>query len=392
MQTFKQDKILSPEERLILYSCRANSVSSELFLHELCEEIGDWDYFVSRSIDTLLGPIVYKYTRFSQPAESKIPVFALKKLQQVHSQIFVKNTFLFKSFQEILLEFDKRAIQVIPLKGIFLLENYYQDFGLRQISDLDLLVRESELESVIRMFETLGYSMTMYMPRKAAKAAKISAPYKFTKGDVVVDLHIKLSDGYCGYTINMNSIWENAQIGHLSNGVACMYLSILDHVLFLFIHLRRHIEIRNFKMISFYDILIIVQKEGLNTNDMLNRAVDFGCYNEVEEILYLLNKFFSLALDHNLDLKKDDSRKTIDLIFHQVLSENRELLEKKYAAPGSTGFIHLSVMGWKDKLIYLASRVIPDRRYLVSTYGSKSNSFISCYFRHFVSILLRLKL
>jgi hypothetical protein len=392
MQTFKQDIILSPEESLILYSCRANSVSSELFFHELCDEIGDWDYFIARSIDTLLAPIVYKYTRLFQPVESRIPVYALNKLQQVHSQIFVKNTFLFKSFQDILLEFEKRDIQVIPLKGIFLLENYYQDFGLRQISDLDLLVRESEVESVIRMFETLGYTMTMYMPREAARVAKISAPYKFTKGGVVVDLHVKLSDGYCGYTIHMNSIWENARIGHLSNGVACTYLSILDHVLFLFIHLRRHIEIRNFKMISFYDISIILQKERLKTNDILRRAVDFGCYNEVEEILYLLNKFFSLALDHNLDHKKDGSRKTIDLIFHQVLSENRELLEKKYAAPGSTGFMHLSAMDWKDKLIYLASRVFPDRRYLRSTYGPKSNSLVSCYFRHFLSILSRLKL
>jgi hypothetical protein len=145
-------------------------------------------------------------------------------------------------------------------------------------------------------------------------------------------------------------------------------------------------------MISFYDISIILQKERLKTNDILRRAVDFGCYNEVEEILYLLNKFFSLALDHNLDHKKDGSRKTIDLIFHQVLSENRELLEKKYAAPGSTGFMHLSAMDWKDKLIYLASRVFPDRRYLRSTYGPKSNSLVSCYFRHFLSILSRLKL
>lgn len=392
MQTFKQDIILSPEERLILYSCRVNSVSSAVFFHELCEEIGDWDYFISRSIDTLLAPIVYKYTRFFRPLENKIPLYALNKLRQVHSQIFVKNTFLFKSFQDILLEFEQRDIQVIPLKGIFLLENYYQDFGLRQISDLDLLVRESEVESVIRMFETLGYSMKMYMPRKAALAAKISAPYKFTKGDVVVDLHIRLSDGYSGYSINMNSIWENAQIGRLSNGVICTYLSILDHVLFLFIHLRRHIEIRNFKMISFYDILIILQKERLNTNDILRRAVDFGCYNEVEEIMYLLNKFFSLALDHSLDHKKCDSRKTIDLIFHQVLSENRELLEKKYAAPGSTGFMHLSVMGRRDKLIYLFSRVFPDRRYLFSTYGTRSKSLFSCYIYHFKTIFFRLRL
>jgi hypothetical protein len=384
--------ILSPEERLILHSCRDNSVSSALFFHELCEEIGDWDYFTSRSLDTLLAPLIFKYARVFPPDESNMPVYVLNKLQQAHSQIFVKNTFLFKSFEDILLEFEKRDIQVIPLKGIFLLENYYHDFGLRQISDLDLLVRESEVESVIRMFETLGYSMTMYMPRKAALAAKISAPYKFTKGDVVVDLHVKLSDGYCGYTINMNSIWENAHIGRLSNGVACTYLSILDHVLFLFIHLRRHIEIRNFKMISFYDISIILQKERLNTNDILKRAEDFGCYNEVEEILYLLNKFFFLTLDHIADHKKDDSRETIDLIFHQVLSENRELLEKKYAAPGSTGFMHLSAMDWKDKLIYLASRVFPDSRYMRSTYGPKSSSLVSCYFRHFVSILLRLKL
>jgi|GEM_PF-2635495 len=392
METYKPTRLLIPEEKLILHSCYSLHDLQDSVLRELLNEIEDWEYFIERSIDTLLAPVVYKRLRILKDLEVEVPAHVITKLHQAYSQIFVKNTFLFKSLQDVLVEFEKRKIQVIPLKGIFLLENYYEDFGLRQISDLDLLVRESEVESVIRMFETLGYSMTMYMPRKAAKAAKISAPYKFTKGDVVVDLHVKLSDGYCGYTINMNSIWENSQIGRLSNGVACTYLSTLDHVLFLFIHLRRHIEIRNFKMISFYDILIILQKERLNTNDILKRADDFGCYNEVEEILYLSNKFFSLALDNILEPKKDDSRKKIDSIFLQVLSENRATLEKQYAAPGTTGFKHLSVMGRRDKLIYLFSRVFPDRRYLFSTYGTGSKSLFSCYIYHFKTIFFRLRL
>ncbi len=392
METYEPTRLLIPEEKLILHSCYNLHDLQDSVLRELLNEIEDWEYFIERSIDTLLAPVVYKRLRILKDLEVEVPAHVITKLHQTYSQIFVKNTFLFKSFQDVLVEFEKRKIQVIPLKGIFLLENYYEDFGLRQISDLDLLVRKSELENVVKMFDDLGFSMTMYMPQRAAEAAKISAPYKFTKGDAVIDLHVSLSHGFYGYTIEMNSIWENARIGRLSNGVACTYLSILDHVLFLFIHLRRHIEIRNFKMISFYDILIILQKERLNTNDILRRAIDFGCYNEVEEIMYLLNKFFSLALDHNLDHKKGDSRKTIDLIFHQVLSENRELLEKKYAPPGSTGFMHLSVMGRRDKLIYLFSRVFPDRRYLFSTCGTRSKSLFSCYIYHFKTIFFRLRL
>ncbi len=392
METYKPDRLLIPEEKLILHACCNRYDLHDSFFRELLDEIEDWEYFIERSIDTLLAPVVYKRIRALSDLEVEVPSYVITKLHQTYSQIFVKNTFLFKSFHELLVEFEKRKIQAIPLKGIFLLENYYEDFGLRQISDLDLLIRESEAESVIRIFETLGYSMSMYMPRKAAKAANISAPYKFTKGDVVVDLHVKLSDGYCGYTIDMNSIWENSHMGQLSNGVACRYLSILDHVLFLFIHLRRHIEIRNFKMISFYDILLILQKEKLNTNDILKRAAAFGCYSEVEEIFYLLNKFFSLVLDHTLDSRNNESRNRIDFIFHQVLSENRELLEKKYAAPGSTGFIHLSVMNWRDKLTYLTSRIFPGKRYLRSTYGPNFRSYALLYCRHFLSILRRLRI
>jgi hypothetical protein len=392
METYKPNRLLIPEEKLILQSCSNRQDLQDTFFRELLNEVVDWEYFIERSIDTLLAPVIYKRIRELKDLEVEVPAHVITKLHQTYSQIFVKNTFLFNSFHDLLVEFEKREIQVIPLKGIFLLENYYEDFGLRQISDLDLLVRKSELENVIKMFNDLGFSMAMYMPQRAAEAAKISAPYKFTKGDVVVDLHVSLSHGFCGYTIEMNSIWENAHIGRLSNGVGCRYLSTLDHVLFLFIHLRRHIEIRNFKMISFYDILIILQKERLNTNDILRRADDFGCYNEVEEILYLLNKFFSLALDNILEPKKDDSRKKIDSIFLQVLSENRATLEKQYAAPGTTGFKHLSVMGRRDKLIYLFSRVFPDRRYLFSTYGTGSKSLFSCYIYHFKTIFFRLRL
>jgi hypothetical protein len=314
--------------------------------------------------------------------EVEVPAHVITKLHQTYSQIFVKNTFLFKSFQDVLVEFEKREIQVIPLKGIFLLENYYEDFGLRQISDLDLLVKVSQLEEVLLYFLNNGFEMEMYMPKIAAKVSKTPAPYKFSKNGLVIDLHVNLTYVYDHCQFEMDGVWNRVKRSEKNY----FEMSSLDQLVYLFAHLIKHFDYRNCKLINFYDLCIVSKADQIVVADFLHHAEKHGCLFDVLDVSYLLKKFFGIDFLNEVLLGYVPSRRNIDEMFLEILSTERAHLEVKYAPKGSTGFRPVSYLSPKNKVVYVLSRIFPCRLYIQSKYSKLRKSIIGGYISHFKSI------
>ena len=382
MENYKPTRLLIPEEELILHSCYNLYDLKDSFLRELLNEIEDWEYFVKRSIDTLLAPVVYKRIRELKDLEVEVPAHVITKLHQTYSQIFVKNTFLFKSFQDVLVEFEKRNIQVIPLKGIFLLENYYEDFGLRQISDLDLLVKVNQLEEALLYFINSGFEMEMYMPAKAAKVSKTPAPYKFLKNGLVIDLHVNLTYVYDHCQFEMDGVWNRVKRSEKNY----FEMNSLDQLVYLFAHLIKHFDYRNCKLINFYDLCIVLKADQIVASDFLRHAEKHGCLFDVLDVAYLLKKFFGIDFLNEVLLGYVPSRRNIDEMFLEILSTERAHLEVKYAPTGSTGFRPISYLSPKNKFVYVLSRIFPGRLYIQSKYGKLRRSIIGGYILHFKSV------
>ena len=382
METYKPNRLLIPEEKLILHSCYNLHDVQDSVLRKLLNEIEDWEYFIERSIDTLLAPVVYKRIRALSDLEVEVPAHVITKLHQTYSQIFVKNTFLFKSFHELLLEFEKRNIQVIPLKGIFLLENYYEDFGLRQISDLDLLVKVNQLEEALLYFINSGFEMEMYMPAKAATVSKTPAPYKFSKNGLVIDLHVNLTYVYDDCQFEMDEVWNAVK----RSEKIYFEMNSLDQLVYLFAHLIKHFDYRNCKLINFYDLCIVLKADQIVVADFLHHAEKHGCLFDVLDVSYLLDKFFGIDFLNEVLLGYVPSRRNIDEMFLEILSTERAHLEVKYAPTGSTGFRPISYLSPKNKFVYVLSRIFPGRLYIQSKYGKLRGSVIGGYILHFKSV------
>ena len=382
METYKPSLLMRPEEKLILHSCfNRRDVHDSIFLGLLGEAV-DWKYFIDRSIDTLIAPVVYKRIRASPDLEVEVPAHVITKLHQTYSQIFVKNTFLFKSFHDLLVEFEKRKFQVIPLKGIFLLENYYEDFGLRQISDIDLLVKQSQLQEVCLYFINNGFEMEMYMPEIAARVSKTPAPYKFSKNGLVIDLHVNLTYVYDHCQFEMDEVWSSVK----RNEKNYFELNFLDHAVYLFAHLIKHFDYRNCKLINFYDLCLVLTTEQVVAKDLVQHAEKHGCLLDILDVSYLLKKYFGLNFLNEELLEYVPSRSNIDEIFLDILSTERARLEMKYAPKGSTGFRPVAYLSVKNKLVYVFSRIFPGRLYIRTKYSKSEKPIIGGYICHFKSI------
>ena len=115
---------------------------------------------------------------------SKKPGFADDELKRQRQ----RNMLLCHEWEQIRSE---AGLDCLALKGMALLGDVYEDFGQRQMSDIDILIREGDLESWRRYLEGLGYQLVRTR-RWQANAFKWDFSRMSKQGEVVVELHTKL--------------------------------------------------------------------------------------------------------------------------------------------------------------------------------------------------------
>jgi len=343
----------------------------------------NWNYFVERSSDTMLASVIYTRIKSRTEVLNLIPDEILNHFLQTQAQVIVKSTFLKSGFDQIMADFNILKLDIIPLKGIYLIDSFYKNFAHRQISDIDLLVRESQLEKACHYFMRNGFEMEMYMPAKAAKVSKTPAPFKFSKNGLVIDLHVGLTYIYDKCQFKMDEVWSGAKKVNRDY----LEMNALDHLVYLFAHLIKHFDYRNCKLINFYDLCLVFEKDKIVFSELLRHAELLGCESDVRDMCYLLKKYFGVDIFEDLMFKYKPSRKNIDEIFYEILSIDRAKLEVKYAPKGSTGFRPIAQLSLRNKFIYCSSRIFPDSLYIQCKYGKQGRSILGGYISHFTSIL-----
>lgn len=86
------------------------------------------------------------------------PSFFQERLKLNYMEAIYLNMFIRKQTEQLLLLFESREIDVIPLKGTVFAEKYFGHLGARPTSDIDLFVKLSDLEKSIACVKSLGYT------------------------------------------------------------------------------------------------------------------------------------------------------------------------------------------------------------------------------------------
>lgn len=142
--------MVRPDELLLLHAILEKSDSQAIEYYKKWLTITNLDDVEGGSYRLL--PLLYK--RLSKTGQD-LP--HLKKLKGIYRQNLYKNSLLFHKFLAILVELKKRGIPVIVLKGIALVAAYYEDTGIRPMSDADFLVRVEDVERTLKYFKEQGW-------------------------------------------------------------------------------------------------------------------------------------------------------------------------------------------------------------------------------------------
>ncbi len=118
----------------------------------------DWDRFKNSISYHGLVPFAYIALRknFSLLQRDLLDVL---EATYYYSLAHIAN--LQQKFLEIHHAFEIDAVDFIPIKGVALLEDLYPDCPVRSSTDVDVLVKESDLDKAVKILETQGYSKNL---------------------------------------------------------------------------------------------------------------------------------------------------------------------------------------------------------------------------------------
>jgi hypothetical protein len=179
---------------------------------------------------------------FSQlkASNAKIPEDVEQDLREAHRDTLASNMRLFHHLSRLLTSLSSAGVPVLVLKGPYLAKELYGHMALRPISDLDLMVRRSDIARALAAVESEGYEQTSKEPveEQCATAAHV-APLR--KPDAPpVELHWNIEGPDSPFKVNPGELWSRAEPLQFLGSQAHI-LAKEDFLLHLCLHATRHI-------------------------------------------------------------------------------------------------------------------------------------------------------
>ena len=176
---------------------------------------------------------------------------------------------------------------VVLLQGIHLLQQIYQDIGLRPLTDIDLWVLPQHFAVVEKALAKLGYQNDPLYPKT------------FKRNSTLVDVntHILWADRIKSrrflITAGQEDIYRNCRFMDIE-GETAQCLSRADQIIYLSLHAFKHNLDR---LIWLADVKnLLAQWEASDWDALANRSKELGIIHVVSYILFYLDRLFEWRL------------------------------------------------------------------------------------------------
>lgn len=244
----------------------------------------DMDRLIDLAVKEGMGGFIYKSLLKAGSLETIKPQYK-QKLYTVYYLTVRKNVKLQHALNAILDDLNKAGIDITLLQGMALLQEAYQDIGLRPMKDMDLWVLPQYFKKLTDLLIRQGFENSRLYPNT------------YRKGEIILDIHthllwadrIKTRDFLLSKS--QDEIFRDTQTIHTDSGKA-RCLDPQDHFLYLGLHALKH----NFnRLIWLVDIRTLAATwKPSDWDELVKRAEELGHKKTLRYILYLLTHLFDL--------------------------------------------------------------------------------------------------
>lgn len=259
------------------------------------------------------------------------------------------NLLLLGEMERILQAFDSAGIQTVALKGAALAGWLYPEAALRPMIDLDLLVRQNNLEESIRIIEGLGY-----------RKQKVTYHVMFYGGPhkrLTLELHWQVGSEERHETAAVTEwFWGQAAYQEQRGWVfspAASLLYLAGHLIY------QHGE-SSPRLIWFYDIYLLAKKSSreLDWDELGRQAKALGWNTALYHALAGVQQRFGLELPESFLLALAGSLSPASRQSHPGLPAGVERSESAQIRQA------IGSLEWRTRLRLLAGLLFPSGEYL----------------------------
>jgi hypothetical protein len=202
--------IISPEQELLLCCARTHidPPTSER-IQSLPTKDLDWQCLLQMAQHHAVTPLLYWNLKAVCP--EAVPPEQLQKLQSFFLCNSQRNLSFARELIRLLQLFTDQNIPVLPYKGIVLAASAYGNLALRQMADLDILVRGKDLSRAMDLLRSQGYELTFQLPWE----------YHFTRPNGLhnIDLHCPFFSEVVFVFPDPELIWQHLESFSLAGAV-----------------------------------------------------------------------------------------------------------------------------------------------------------------------------
>ncbi|MEE9613201.1 MAG: nucleotidyltransferase family protein [Desulfatiglandales bacterium] len=242
----------------------------------------DGDQLIHMAVKEGLAGLLYRNFQKSGGLET-LSQEQIERLEALYYQTVVLNLNLMKHLKEVLHLLGQKQIQVVLLQGISLLQEIYEDIGLRPLIDIDLWVLHRDYPGLISILNSLEYQRDVIYPNT------------FRRGSTTFDLHThilwadRIKARKLLLTKNQWDIYSNTRIIQFE-GQEVRCLNQYDQALYLSLHTLKH---KVNRMIWLVDIRsLLATWERADWEELINRARELDQEKIVSYMFFLLVQLF----------------------------------------------------------------------------------------------------
>jgi hypothetical protein len=245
-------------------------------------------------------PLIYKTLKNYQ---DEIPSQTLVNMKLIYMDLVKQNMLMTKELLDVVKLLEENCIEAIAFKGPTLSQLAYGDVVSRQYVDLDILVRDNDLDKAQNVLlennYSLVYDLDEYQKENLKDVVHDIAFINKTTG-VNIELHWTLSSGE--FFIDLEKLdylsdvkkyqIQNNDINVFSNEKLFIYLCVHGHK-----HLWERIE-------WLVDIVYLIEKENIDLEKVIELSKQVDADRIVLSTLLICQKMFEIMILEEFDCKK----------------------------------------------------------------------------------------
>jgi hypothetical protein len=240
----------------------------------------------------------------------------MDRLKGIYRRTWFENQILSHKAIAFLENLYNNGIPTIVLKGIALLHLYYKDYGIRPMSDFDILVPTDQAFDAINLLRKAGWTSLYKLPETIIPIIH-SCDLTDPEGMHHVDLHWHLFIECC--QPNADEDFWNGSLQTIIKDIPTSVLNPADQLLHIFVHGMKWSIIPPFRWIADAIMIIKTSQKELDWNRLITQAEKRRLILPVRLGLeYLKDEF-------NIDIPQD-----VLFSFQKVPISRIEQLEYKY--------------------------------------------------------------